>query len=121
MMEVAERVIARQDEGDVGGIVELFAEDITFAMPVLEEPIRGREQLREWAATWPKAVTNVEWAVVEGRRLACAWNWRGEGFPDDLPLLRGVSTFVFDDDGLICDYEDWFDPEWATRATGSET
>jgi hypothetical protein len=64
--------------------------------------------------TWPQAVTNTEWVVIDGDRLVCAWNWRGNGFPEDTPLLRGVSTFVFDADGLIRDYEDWFDPNWAT-------
>jgi len=42
-------------EGDIGtemfiiqnGIVELFAPDCTFMMPILAEPIRGREALRE--------------------------------------------------------------------------
>ena len=115
MTAAAETVIARQDGGDVDGIVALFSEDCTFAMPVLSEPLRGRAQLREFVKTWPTATTNTEWMVVEGSRLACAWNWRGDGFPDDAPLLRGVSTFLFDDDGLIADYEDWFDPQWATR------
>jgi hypothetical protein len=26
-----------------------------------------------------------------------------------------MSMFVFDDDGLIQDYEDFFDPDWLTR------
>jgi hypothetical protein len=63
---------------------------------------------------WPKAVTEVEWVAIDDDRLVAAWNGRGVGWPEDTPLLRGVSTFVFDDDGLIQDYEDWFDPGWAT-------
>ena len=115
MRTVAEVVIARQDDGDVGGIVELFSDDCVFAMPVLGEPLRGRDELRAFVESWPKAETAIERLTVEGDRLTCAWNWRGEGFPDDTPLLRGVSTFVFDADGLITEYEDWFDPDWATR------
>lgn len=46
MIEAAETVIARQDVGDRDGIVELFAPDCTFMIPVLAEPIRGRDQLR---------------------------------------------------------------------------
>lgn len=117
MTRAAEVVIARQDDGDVGGIVDLFAEDCVFAMPraVLPEPLRGRAALRDFAATWPRAETAIEWSVIEGSRLVCAWCWRGEGFPPETPLLRGVSTFVFDDDGLIAEYEDWFDPDWSTR------
>ena len=118
MTEVAATVIARQDVGDVNGIVELFAEDCTFMMPVLAEPIRGRAALRENVKGWPKAITNTEWVAIEGPRLVCAWNWRGaDGWPDDVPLLRGVSTFIFNDDGLIQEYEDFFDPDWLTRKT----
>ena len=117
MTNVADTVIARQDVGDVNGIVELFAEDCTFMMPVLPDPIRGREALREHVKAWPTAVTNTEWIAIDGNRLVCAWNWRGAGWPDGLPLLRGVSTFVFNDDGLIQDYEDFFDPDWITRTS----
>lgn len=115
MTMVAETVIARQDVGDVNGIVELFAEDCTFMMPILADPILGREPLREHVKAWPKAETNIEWVAIDGNRLVCTWNWRGEGWPDDLPLLRGMSMFVFDDDGLIREYEDFFDPDWLTR------
>jgi hypothetical protein len=116
MTDVAHTVIARQDLGDVNGIVELFATNCTFMMPVLAEPIRGREALREHVKAWPKAITNTEWVAIEGNRLVCAWNWRGaECWPEGTPLLRGVSMFVFDDDGLIQDYEDFFDPDWLTR------
>ena len=115
MTITAETVIARQDVGDVDGIVALFAEDVTFMMPILPEPLRGRDALRANVKGWPKAVTNTEWVAIEGNRLVCAWNWRGEGWPDDLPLLRGVSTFIFNDDGLIQEYEDFFDPDWITR------
>ena len=119
MIEVAERSIELQDVGDVDGIVELFAEDCTFMMPVLREPLRGREALRHNVQrSWPKAVTHTEWTAIDGNRLVCVWNWRGEGWPDDTPLLRGISTFVFNDDGLVQDYEDFFDPDWLTRHTG---
>lgn len=61
MTDTAETVIARQDHGDVEGILELFAEDCTFTMPVRSDPIRGRRELREYLEKWPKAVTNTEW------------------------------------------------------------
>jgi hypothetical protein len=118
MIDVAAKAIARQDDGEVGGIVELFAEDVSFMMPVLPEPLRGRDALRENVEeTWPEATTGIEWFAVDGNRLVCAWNWRGkgDGWPDDAPLLRGVSTFVFGEDGLVTGYEDWFDPDWMTR------
>ena len=115
MTKVAESVIARQDDGDVGGIVELFAEDCTFMMPILTRPLRGHAELRPHVETWPKASTATEWVAIDGNRLVCAWNWRGDGWPEDTPLLRGVSMFIFNADGLIQDYEDFFDPDWTTR------
>lgn len=115
MTNAAETVIARQDSGDVDGILSLFAEDCTFMMPVLTDPLRGRDELREYVVKWPKAITNTEWVAIDGNRLVCCWNWRGDGWPEDTPLLRGVSNFIFNDDGLIQDYEDFFDPGWTTK------
>jgi hypothetical protein len=117
MVRVAETVIARQDDGDVGGIVELFAEDCSFMMPIHARPLQGRDELRPHVETWPKATTATEWVNIDGDRLVCGWNWRGEGWPENTPLLRGVSIFVFNQDGLIQDYEDFFDPDWITRHT----
>lgn len=117
MLDAAMKAIARQDTHEVDGIVELFSEDVSFMMPVLAEPLRGREALRQNVMhAWPESTTAVEWSAVEGNRLVLCWRWqgKGEGF-DGAPPLRGVSTFVFDDDGLIADYEDWFDPDWMTR------
>ena len=117
MAEIAEVVIARQDDHDVEGIVSLFAEDCTFMMPVLPRPLRDRAELREHVSQhWPESVTSIEWLIVEGDRLVCLWSWqgKGEGWPEDAPL-RGMSTFVFNDQGLIQDYEDFFDPDWTSR------
>ena len=115
MIEVVDTVTERQDVGDVDGIVELFAVDCTFMMPVLSEAIRGRGPLREHVTSWPKASTENEWLAVDGDRVVCGWRWRGDGWPEDTPLLRGVSTYIFNADGLIQDYEDFFDPDWVTR------
>lgn len=115
MTKTAEAVIARQDVGDRDGIVELFAPDCTFMMPILAGPIRGRDQLREHVEMWPTAATQTEWVAIDGNRLVCTWAWREEGAPREIPVLRGVSTFVFNEDGLIQDYEDFFDPDWITR------
>jgi hypothetical protein len=118
MIEIAEAVIQRQDVGDPGGVARSFAEDCTFMMPILREPLRGRAALQAHATRWPKAETETEWVAIDGNRLVLAWNWRGldEGWAH-ARLLRGVSMFVFNDEGFIQTYEDFFDPDWTTRTT----
>jgi hypothetical protein len=69
MTHVAHTVIARQEVGDVDGIVALFAEDCTFMMPILPAPLEGREALRENVEAWPKAVTETERTHPGVRRL----------------------------------------------------
>ena len=115
MIDVAKRAIHYQDIGDPVSQIKLYAEDCTFMMPHLKEPIKGLDHLRANVDQWPKSETHAEWFIAEGNRLAMGWNWRGEGWPADTPLNRGISYFVFNDEGLIQDYEDFFDPDWATR------
>lgn len=115
MVDVARRAVHYQDIGDAESQIKLYAENCTFMMPHLAEPLRGLDHLKRNVDNWPKSRTESEWFVAEGNRLVMGWNWRGEGWPENTPLNRGMSLFVFDDDGLIAEYEDFFDPDWATR------
>ena len=45
------------------------------------------------------------------------WNERQEGQRADSPAYRGISTWVFDDDGLVASYEGFFDPAAVAAAT----
>lgn len=115
MLDVVKRACHYQDIGDAESQIKLYAENCTFMMPHLSEPLRGLDHLKKNVDTWPKSKTVIEWTVAEGNRMVTGWNWRGEGWPPETPLNRGMSLFVFDDEGLICEYEDFFDPDWATR------
>jgi hypothetical protein len=117
MIDIAERSMHYQDIGEVDKQLALYAEDCTFKMPTNEVPMQGLDELRKSVAAWPKAVTKAEWFNSEGNRLVMCWNWRGVGeqWPPDMPLLRGISIFEFNDKGLIQRYEDFFDPGWMTR------
>jgi len=115
MIEVAKKAMYFQDIGDPDSQMKLYAQDCTFMMPHLKQPLRGLDQLFGNASDWPKSTTEAEWFVAEDNRLVMGWNWRGEGWPPETPLNRGMSLFVFNDDGLIQEYEDFFDPDWATR------
>ena len=117
MIAVAKKSIHLQDIGDSKNQLKLYAEDCTFKMPVNEIPMQGLDELRKSVEAWPKAETEAEWFNAEGNRLVMCWNWRGVGemWPKDTPLLRGISIFEFNDEGLIQRYEDFFDPDWMTR------
>ena len=97
------------DSNDWAAFAELFAEDGTFVNS-MTKPVRGREALRRFVTDIPNVVNRVEWKVIDGNRLVMAWNERQESMPDDRAPYRGISTFVFDDDGRIESYEGMFDP-----------
>ena len=109
------------DAGDWDAWVNRFAEDGTFVNSLLEEPIRGREALRAFAAHWPRVTNRPEWVVIDGERLVVGWNERQESMADDAPPYRGISTFVFDADGLVKQYEGMFDPAAIAAAVGARS
>jgi hypothetical protein len=63
-------------------------------------------------------VNRPEWAVIDGNRLVVGWNERQVSMADDAPPYRGISTFVFDDEGLVRDYEGMFDTAAVAAAIG---
>lgn len=120
MIDIAKKSMYYQDIGEVEKQLALYAEDCTFKMPINQVPMQGLDELRKSVEAWPKAETKAEWFNHEGNRLVMCWNWRGvaDNWPKDAPLLRGISIFEFNADGLIQRYEDFFDPEWMTRHAG---
>ena len=115
MIEVIRKATKYQDDGDIEGQLTLYAEDCTFQMPINPKPLQGLDGLRKSVERWPKSITECEWFAFDGNRAVMGWNWRAQGAPEEIPLLRGVSIFVFNDEGLIQFYEDFFDPSWTTR------
>ena len=117
MIAIAKKAIHYQDVGDSENQLKLYAENCTFKMPINETPMEGLDELRKSVEAWPKAETEAEWFNAEGNRLVMCWSWRGVGdmWPKDAPILRGISIFEFNADGLIDRYEDFFDPDWMTR------
>lgn len=101
---------------DWNGFVDLFAADCTFLNSALPEPVRGRENLRAVASKWPRVTNVVEWTAIDGNRLAVGWNERQEHMSPSATPYRGISTFVFDADGLVAEYEGMFDLAAVARA-----
>jgi len=99
----------RVASNDWSGWADLFAEDGSFINSSLSEPIRTREALHRFVVQFPKVVDREEWRAIDGNRVAVGWNQRLEGAQADAPLMRGFSTYVFDDDGLVASYEGMFD------------
>jgi hypothetical protein len=100
---------AATDAGDWDAFVDCFAEDGCFMNSALAAPIEGREAIRAMAKAWPRVVNREEWRAIDGARLAIGWNEHRYDGPEDA-LYRGMSTFVFDTEGRILDYEGIFDP-----------
>jgi hypothetical protein len=105
------------DGGDYNKFVDLFAEDGTFINSALPAPVQGREALRRLVAQWPKVENRPEWWAIDGNRLVFGWNERQEGMRADAPAYRGISTYVFDDNGLVRSYEGTFDTAALAAAT----
>lgn len=96
------------NKGEWNAYVDHFSDDCTFFIPVLEEPIRGRENLRAFSAGFPNVSNRVEWIAIDGNRLVCAWNTHHDTM-HPTGSYRGISSYVFDARVLICEYEEWFD------------
>lgn len=97
---------------DIDAIMANFAENCIFMNTVLREPIRGREALRAALSGRTGGVNREEWLIVEGNRIATGWSEQPRTPPGaaQAPIFRGISTFVFNEEGLILRYEGMFDP-----------
>ncbi len=61
LQEIVERYIAAWEQNDVEAVMDMLAEDATFAMPPLASWFGGEESIRIFLAGWP---------------LSGAWRWR---------------------------------------------
>lgn len=109
IMTAAQAFHDRLANGDTDSWLELFAESFRFKTSFTPEPIHERDQLRDLVASWPKVQNREEWSVVEGNRLVLGWNERLPSMKESTPSYRGISTLVFDETGLIVEYEGVFD------------
>lgn len=100
---------AATEAGDWDAFVDCFAENGRFMNSALPAPIEGREAIRVMTKAWPRVVNREEWRAIDGNRFAIGWNERHYDAPEDA-IYRGMSTFTFDAEGRIVDYEGVFDP-----------
>jgi ketosteroid isomerase-like protein len=102
--------------GDIDGWCERFAPDCSFVNSQLTEPVIGREALRAMAREWPKVDNRPEWIAIDGNRVVMCWNECVVSETGNSGRYRGISTFVFNEDGLIQGYEGMFDTAAVERA-----
>lgn len=112
--EIIDVTIAKMDEfsaaGDMQSWAGFFAEDATFNNSALPEPVVGRNAIVAMTGSWPRFENVLEWRVIEGSRMVIGWQERQlseDGGTSD--WYRGMSTFVFDADGHVKEYEGAFD------------
>ena len=95
--------------GDYESWVEFLAEDATFVNSALSEPIVGRAAILEAARMWPRIENVIEWKVTEGGRMAIAWRERQILESGKMSgWYRGFSSFVFNGNGEVQEYEGMF-------------
>lgn len=103
--------------GDIDGWCERFAPDCSFINSHLTEPVVGRDALRAMAGEWPTVDNRPEWIAIDGNRAVMCWNECQVRETGNSERYRGISTFVFTEDGLIQTYEGMFDTAAVTAAT----
>ncbi len=95
--------------GDYESWIEFLAEDATFVNSALPEPIVGRAAILEAAKMWPRIENVIEWKVIEGERVAIAWRERQiRENGEKSGWYRGFSSFVFNGNGEVQEYEGMF-------------
>jgi hypothetical protein len=112
--EVIEATVAKMDQfsaaGDMRSWAGFFSDDATFTNSALPEPIVGRDAIIEMAGNWPGIENELEWRVIDGSRMVIGWRER-QLLEDGVTSgwYRGMSTFVFDADAKVNEYEGVFD------------
>ena len=112
--ETIESTVAKMDDfsaaGDMRSWAGFFSEDATFTNSALPEPVVGRDAIIAMTEHWPRFENEIEWRVIESSRMVIGWRehqlYKDGGTSD---WYRGMSTFVFNDNGEVEAYEGVFD------------
>ncbi len=121
--ETIDAAVAQIDEywsvGDMQSWVGMFAEDASFVNSAMTKPVVGRDAIGKLASQWPEVENIREWRVIEGNRMAIGWRERARKKDGQMGgWYRGMSTFVFDSNGLIKTYEGMFNMQAIRAAYG---
>jgi RNA polymerase sigma-70 factor, ECF subfamily len=95
LREIVERYIAAWETNDVDAVMEILAEDATFAMPPLASWFQGEESIRIFLSGWPLSGT-WRWRPIPARangQPALAFYAWDEDEDAYLPFALNVLTF----------------------------
>ena len=112
--ETIDATAAKMEEfsaaGDMSSWAGFFSKNAKFSNSVLPEPVVGRDAIVEMTKSWPTFENEIEWRVIEGSRMVIGWRehqlYEDGGTSD---WYRGMSTFVFNENGEVEAYEGVFD------------
>lgn len=111
---------AKHDARAWTDLADLFVERGTYHEPFFGE-IQGREAIREFLRRSMDGLDDwefpLQWTVVDEGRVVTQWfnrlpNRRRDGSPFQ---FTGISTFTYDDEGMILSQEDMYDRAEAVR------
>jgi RNA polymerase sigma-70 factor, ECF subfamily len=95
LSEIVERYVAAWEQNDFETVVEMLAEDATFAMPPLASWFRGREEIAMFLEGWPMS-GSWRWrpirATANGQPALAFYAW-DEDEQAYLPFALNVLTF----------------------------
>jgi ketosteroid isomerase-like protein len=121
-LALARRLIERWNEGDIDGVVDLYAEDgVIVSQPDWPEPAwRGHDAIRqsivEWRSVWEASKISVERLEPHGDRVVIigAWQTRGRlsGLDGQIPFVVVLTA----KSGKIASLEWFADHESAVAA-----
>lgn len=96
---------ARFDAEDVDGLLELFTEGATLRMPLYDEDLKGKDQLREFfRAHMDNWKEHREWAtsiLVDGDRAASELHYEGVAKNGAEIVMDNVNIFEFENGKIL--------------------
>jgi ketosteroid isomerase-like protein len=109
------------EEMDPDAGAGLFAEDATYRETPFDEPMRGREAIREYWRGVPQAQRDIrfehEVLAADGDRAIAWWRARFRRVrTGDVVTLDGIFVLAFDEDGRCSSLREW----WVRREEAAE-
>ena len=109
------------EQMDPDAAAALFADDATYQETPFDQPMRGREAIREYWRGVPEAQRDIrfehEVLAADGDRGIAWWRARFLRVPTSADVtLDGIFVLAFDEDGRCSSLREW----WVRREVAAE-